>query len=213
MHLTNVHAFVHHVALWLIHLGALGPLFLGVLDSSFLVFPFGNDILVVILTARNHGHLPLYVVTASLGSAGGVFLLDLVSRKGGEEGLGKLMTRSRLEYLKKKIGKRAALSLAIASIAPPPFPFTLVVATVSAFQYPRKKLLPVILGARAVRFTIVSLLALWFGRKILRIIRSSEFEWFMILFIGFCLIASAVQILRWSRRSPVRDAHADEVKA
>ena len=141
-HLTNVHLFVRHVAQWLIHLGAFGPLLLGILDSSFLVFPFGNDLLVVVLTARNHDHLPFYVLSASLGSAGGVFLLDLVSRKGGEEGLKRLMSRSRLEYFKKKVGKRAALSLSIASIAPPPFPFTLVVATMSAFQYPRAACCP-----------------------------------------------------------------------
>ena len=114
-HLTNVHLFVRHVAQWLIHLGAFGPLLLGILDSSFLVFPFGNDLLVVVLTARNHDHLPFYVLTASLGSAGGVFLLDLVSRKGGEEGLKRLMSRSRLEYFKKKVGNRAVLSLSIAS--------------------------------------------------------------------------------------------------
>lgn len=201
-----MHLFVRHVAQWLIHLGAFGPLLLGILDSSFLVFPFGNDLLVVILTARNHDHLPLYVLTASLGSAGGVFLLDLVSRKGGEEGLKRLMSRSRLEYFKKKIGNRAVLSLSIASLAPPPFPFTLVVATMSAFQYPRARLLPVILGARMIRFTLVSLLALWFGPRILRIIRSSEFELFMLVFIGFCLIASAVQIVRWSRRPAPRPA-------
>ena len=56
--LTHVHVFVRHVAQWLIHLGVFGPLLLGILDSSFLVFPFGNDLLVVALTARNHAHLP-----------------------------------------------------------------------------------------------------------------------------------------------------------
>ncbi len=208
-----MHMFVRHVALWLIHLGALGPFLLGVLDSSFLVFPFGNDLLVVVLTARNHSHLPLYVVTAALGSASGVFLLDLVSRKGGEEGLKKLMSRSRLEYFKKKIGKRAALSLVVACIAPPPFPFTLVVAATSAFQYPRKRLLPVVLGARMVRFTVVGLLALWFGTRILRIIRSSAFEWFMLAFIAFCVVASVLQLIRWSRRQARPASKLDEVKA
>ena len=35
-----------------------------------------------------------------------------------------------------------------------------------------------------IRFTAVSLLALWFGPRILRIIRSSEFELFMLVFIA-----------------------------
>ena len=64
---------------------------LGIADSSFLFLPFGNDLLVVILTARDHAHLPLYVLTASIGSTLGVLLLDAVCRKGGEEGLKKMM--------------------------------------------------------------------------------------------------------------------------
>jgi len=200
--LTGVHVFVRHVALWLIHLGAFGPLVLGIFDSSFLVFPFGNDLLVVILTARNHDHLPLYVVTAALGSTAGVLLLDLVSRKGGEEGLKRMLSLPRLEYFKKKIGQHAALSLALASVAPPPFPFTLVVAATSAFQYPRARLLPVVFGARTIRFTLVSLLALRFGRGILRIIRSVGFEYFMLTLIAFCIVASLLQILRWRHRAP-----------
>src|SRR5580704_2339600 len=126
--LTRVHAFVRHVMLWLIHLGVFGPLILGILDSSFLFFPFGNDLLVVALTARDHPHLPLYVLTASLGSAAGVLLLDSVARKGGEEGLKKLMQRSRAEYLRKRIEEHGAIAVGVAALAPPPFPFTLVIA-------------------------------------------------------------------------------------
>jgi len=31
-----------------------GPLVLGIADSSFLVLPFGNDVLLTVLIARNH---------------------------------------------------------------------------------------------------------------------------------------------------------------
>ncbi len=36
---------------FLFHIGYLGPLVMGVLDSSFLVLPFGNDLLIVGLVA------------------------------------------------------------------------------------------------------------------------------------------------------------------
>jgi membrane protein YqaA with SNARE-associated domain len=196
-----VHLFFRHLFTYFIHLGALGPLFLGILDSSFLFLPFGNDFLLVVLTSRDREHLPLYVLTASIGSTVGVFLLDLVCRKGGQEGLKRMMSRKRFEYLKGKMAKRSALVLAVASVAPPPFPFTLVVAAASAFQYAKARLLTVIFLSRAVRFTLLGLLALWLGRHIIRIINSEEFTWYMIGFILLCMVGSGVQIFRWVQRS------------
>jgi membrane protein YqaA with SNARE-associated domain len=202
VHLTGVHVLIRHVLLWLIRLGVFGPLILGIVDSSFLFFPFGNDLLVVALTARDHAHLPLYVLTASIGSVMGVLLLDLAVRKGGEEGLEKLMNRSRLEHLKKKIKQRAALAVGVACLAPPPFPFTLVVAATSALQYPRARLLGVVFAGRIIRFTLFGLLAIWYGGGILRIARSTEFEWFIFAFIIVCTVGSILQVMRWLRRAP-----------
>jgi membrane protein YqaA with SNARE-associated domain len=194
-------ALFRHLFVYFIHLGALGPLLLGIMDSSFLFLPFGNDFLLVVLTARDRQHLPLYVLSASIGSTLGVLLLDLVCRKGGQEGLKRMMNRKRFEYLEKKMAKHSALALVVASLAPPPFPFTVVVAAASAFQYPRRRLLAVIFFSRAVRFTMLGLLALWLGPHIIRIIDSEEFTWFMIGFIVLCAVGSAIQVFRWIQRS------------
>ena len=197
-----MHTFIRPVLMWLIHLGVLGPLILGILDSSFLFFPFGNDLLVVALTARDHSRLPLYAAMAAIGSVTGVFLLDMAARKGGEEGLGKLMKRDRFEYLRKKIERRGALWIGIASLAPPPFPFTLVIAATSALQYGKTRLLGVVFAARLVRFTLMGLLAVYFGRHVLRMVRSPGFEWFMLGFIALCLFGSILQVMHWVRKAP-----------
>jgi len=196
-----VHGFVRYVLAWLLHLGALGPVLFGIADSSFLFFPFGNDLLVVILTVRNHGHLPIYVVAAAAGSTLGVLLLDAVCRKAGEEGLKKLMPSQRLNYFRKRMANRAGAAIALACLAPPPFPFTLVIASASAFEYPRKKLLILVLAARAVRFTVVGLLAIRFGTQIVRIARAPAVTWIMTGFIILCMVGSAIQATQWVRRS------------
>ena len=196
-----MHAFFRQLFVFLVHLGAFGPLLLGILDSSFLFLPFGNDFLLVVLTSRDREHLPLYVLTASIGSTLGVFLLDLVCRKGGQEGLNRMMRPKRFEYLKRKMAKRSALILVVACLAPPPFPFTLVVAAASAFQYARVRLLTIIFLARALRFTLLGLLALWLGRHIIRIINSEEFTWYMAGFILLCTVGSAIQVFRWIQRT------------
>jgi len=194
-----VHAALRHFAIWLLHLGAFGPLILGVLDSSFLFLPFGNDLLVIGLVARDHRHSVLYVLSAAIGSTMGVYLLDVVSRKGGEEGLKKLMSPSRFERLKKSVEKGAGGAIAIAAIAPPPFPFTLVVAAASAFQYPRKKLLSTVFAARLVRFSILAALAVRFGPGILRIANSSGFTWLMFALLLIGVVGTFVQLLRRAR--------------
>jgi membrane protein YqaA with SNARE-associated domain len=198
----DVHGMVRHLLAWLLKLGIFGPLILGVADSSFLFLPFGNDLLVVILVARNHAQLAIDVLTAAVGSTLGVLLLDSVCRKGGEEGLKKMMKPRRLEYFKRRMTKQAGIAIGLACLAPPPFPFTLVIASASAFAYPRQRLLGLVFIARAVRFTIVGLLAIRFGSDILRIANTPETTWVMLGFIVLCAIGSAFQVMKWVRRSP-----------
>jgi membrane protein YqaA with SNARE-associated domain len=201
-----VHALLSHIFAFLFRLGALGLIFLGILDSSFLFLPVGNDLLLIALVAQNHGYFLVYLLAASFGSALGVALLDLATRKGGEEGLKKLMPQKRLSYLKKKMKDRAAIALVVASLAPPPFPFTAVIAAASALQYPRARLLAVVFGARAVRFSLVGLAAIWLQRDIMRIANSREFAWFMEGFSALCLIGSVLSVVRWVRLSRSRSA-------
>jgi membrane protein YqaA with SNARE-associated domain len=182
-------------------MGPLGPLLLGTADSSFLFLPFGNDLLLVIMLAQDHHRFWYYVPIAALGSTVGVFLLDLVCRKGGEEGLKKMLNAKRFEYLKKKMEKRAGFAVALACIAPPPFPFTPVIAAASAFAYPRPRLLTIAFIARLVRFVLVGLAAIFLGRQILEIARSRTFFWAMIVVIAGCVVGSVISIAGWIRRS------------
>ena len=174
---------------------------LGVLDSSFLFLPFGNDILLVYLVARDGAGLPWYVLAAAAGSTIGVILLDLVSRRVGQEGLARVLHPKRLEYVTGKMKQRAAIGLLIACLAPPPFPFTLVVGSASALQYRRIRLIGIVFAARSLRFFLIGLAALHYGRGILRIARSSGFEWFMIGFTLVCFIGSTISVTDWVRRS------------
>jgi membrane protein YqaA with SNARE-associated domain len=188
-----------HLFRALIHLGYFGPLLMGIMDSSFLFLPIGNDLLVVVLVARQHAHAWIYVLTATCGSTIGASLIDLVCRKIGETGVQKVTGKPRFEYLKKKIGQRGGFFVALACLGPPPFPFTAVVATVSVLNYPRFKLLAVVAGSRLLRFTILSLLAVKYGRAILRIINTPAFKWSVGAVAAICIVVSVMSILKWVR--------------
>ena len=181
---------------------------LGIADSSFLFLPFGNDLLVVGLVARRHDAFPLYVLSAVCGSTLGVFLLDLVARKLGEEGVQKIAGKRRFEYLKRKIGEKGGRAIILGCLAPPPFPFTMVVATTSALGYPRLRLLWTVALSRGARFLILSLLAIKFGRTILRVANTPAFRWTMVWFIVLCIAGSVFSVWKWVRRGKPKPARA-----
>ncbi len=189
--------FARHAFQLLLHFGTVGLILLSILDSSFLFLPIGNDLLMIALVSRNSAHLLLYAVGAAAGSAIGVWTVDVVSRPGGEQGLEKITSKKRLDYLKKKMKQNAAIVIVLACLAPPPFPFTAVIAAASALQYPRLRLFALVFVARLVRFLLVGYAAIHFHEEIMRIVKSNEFWWFMEAFAAMCVIGSAYSIWRW----------------
>ena len=185
---------------YIFNLGALGLVLMGVLDSSFLFIPTGNDLLLIALTARHHENVISYVLASSLGSMLGVLLVDVVCRKGGEGGLKKVMSRKTLKFVQKRVENRAATMLVLGALAPPPFPFTTVVATASAFQYPRLQLLAIVAGARLVRFGIEGWVAVHYGRAIIEMMGSTEFRWGIGIFAVICVIGSVFSVGKWTGR-------------
>lgn len=196
--------FLQALLAFLFHLGYFGPLVMGILDSSFLFLPFGNDLLVVALVADRHQHPWLYVLSASAGSTIGAFLLTLLARKLGSEGISKLAGPKQFERLKRWIGDRAAIAIAGGALAPPPFPYTLVVAAAGALDYPIWRILLTNFIARAVRFSILAFLALRFGRQVMQVAQSAPFRWTMIGFIVLCLGGSGFSIWKWVRQTRSR---------
>jgi membrane protein YqaA with SNARE-associated domain len=187
----------------LLRFGGLGLLVLGILDSSFLFAPLGNDVLVVAMVAQNPRPLDLvyYAAMSTIGSLLGCLLVDVVFRKAGEKGLDKHLPPKRLNYVKNKVNRNAAWALAIASLAPPPFPFTPFVMATAALEYPRRKMLIVVGAARMVRFTGLGVLALLFGNRILRWANNGIVQGFLFALIVICTVGSIVSAYGWIKRS------------
>ncbi len=189
-------------------LGPLGLLLLGALDSSFLFLPFGNDLLLIALVSAERGGYKwiLYVLMSALGSVLGVLMVDLLMRKAGEEGLKKFVKPRRIAKLKRKIEKNAGWAVFVATLLPPPFPFTPVVMAASALQCSRNKLFVSVFVGRLLRYTTEALLAIYFGRRLVRIMDSPVMEYFVYGFIATAVIGSTLSIMKWvsSRRDGVR---------
>ncbi len=183
--------------------GGLGLLALGILDSSFLFAPLGNDLLVIAVTAQHHNvpEMLYYAGMSTVGSVIGCWLVDIIFRKAGDAGLEKHLPRKRFEYVKRKVNANAGWALVVASVAPPPFPFTPFVMAAAALQYPRKRMLVIVGAARMVRFTTLGVLALLFGKRILKWAESGVVQGLLIGLVVVCVVGSVISVVGWIRRS------------
>src|SRR6476469_5874906 len=173
------------------------------LDSSFLVLPFGNDLLLIALVSSHRDSLIwiAYVITSALGSVVGVFFVDLVMRKAGETGLERFVSRKRIDKLKAKLENKAGVTVFVATLIPPPFPFTPVVMTASALQSPRGKLLIAVFLGRLLRFGVEAVLALYFGRQLIALINSDVVTYFVYGLIAIAIVLSTLSLLKWLKRN------------
>jgi membrane protein YqaA with SNARE-associated domain len=195
-----VRPIIHIVARALFRAGGLGLLTLGALDSSPLVVPIGNDLLMLALSARYHERMLYYAAMATLGSLMGCLVTDWISRKGNRQ-LKKLVPSKTLDSIQRQVKERAGWTLVVASLLPPPFPFTAFVAAAAALRYPRKKLFGFLGFARFARFAIEGALAIHYGRWIIRQAESPMLEYGMIALIAISIVASTFSIYHWMARS------------
>jgi membrane protein YqaA with SNARE-associated domain len=192
---------LNHLYVTFSHHGGIGLLVLGLLDSSFLFVPLGNDLLIIAMSARRHILIPYYAVMAAAGSVLGCLTVDIVFRKGGEKELEKHVSRRRFDDVRRRMNRNATWALAFASLMPPPFPFTPFVAAAAALQYPRRRLLSVIGAARLVRFSVEGVLAIMVGNRLLRYARSSAFQYAIAALIVICAVGSVISVYTWFSQS------------
>jgi membrane protein YqaA with SNARE-associated domain len=182
-------------------MGGFGLVGFGILDSSFLFLPLGNDLLLVILTARKPELFWYYALMATLGSMIGATMMDAISRKLGEAGMERMANPKRVKSLQKRIEKHAWWVLGTAAILPPPFPFTVFLVAVSGMQMKRWKVLSAVAVGRSVRFFAIAALAYHYGRQILRMADRPEVEYFVIALAVISIIGSVLSVVKWVRSS------------
>lgn len=193
----RLHELVSNLFSSVSRFGGLGLFALTLLDVSFLFIPLGPDLLLVAMVARDHNMAPFYALLAAAGSVAGCAIIDPVSRKEGEKGLGRLLSGCRVQSITKRVRKSTPWALSVASLMPPPFPFTPIIIAASALQYPRRKLLTVVGIARLARYMAEALLALYFGHQLVEISKSKGLELAVICIIVISLVGSAITAYKW----------------
>src|SRR5580693_10461556 len=157
----------HSLRRWIYHLGALGFIPLGLIDSSVIPIPGSMDVLTIVLAARDPKLWPYYAVMATVGSVLGAFVTYRLARKGGEKTLEKRLSPKTMKKVTKIFEQRGFAAIAIPALLPPPMPMVPFVLTAGAMQYSVNKFLLAMTLGRIVRYLVLAYLAARYGRKML----------------------------------------------
>lgn len=198
-------------ALFHLFLTPVGLPALAALDSSIIFFfPFGLDLALVLMAAASPGLAWLYPLLATAGGVAGASLTFWIGRKIGEHGVERLADTRRLDRVKRRIGKKAAVSSGFLALVPPPFPFTVFILVSGAMDVSYRSFILAFAVARLVRASIVSWLAVMYGKQIAAWMKSDVFELIVALFIVMALVGTAYSAWRAIRstRRPRRAAAA-----
>ena len=183
---------------FLIAFGALGLFAVALLDSSFVPLPSSADALMLLLTAAHPKWMIFYALVATAGSALGCLILYYVSRRAGNRAL-KRFSQSKQQRVKELIDRYDVLSVLVASVLPPPFPFKLFVVTAGVFDFSLTRFMMAIVVGRGFRFLLEGYLAIRYGAQA-KLILARYYPW---IGLGLAMLIVVVFLIRgWSKRKP-----------
>jgi membrane protein YqaA with SNARE-associated domain len=194
-----VHRFF--VSIFRLFLSPGGILILGALDSTLIFFlPAAIDTAVIVMAARQPDWFWAFPLLASAGSIVGIAITFAMGSKIGEAGLQYWAPKSRIQQFLAKIGTSGVMAMGATALLPPPFPLTPFVLTGGALGVDKRKFFTTVAAMRILRFGIEGTLAFFYGRHIVRWLRSDVFEYAVSGLMILALTGTAVSIVYAARR-------------
>jgi membrane protein YqaA with SNARE-associated domain len=149
---------------FLVPFGAFGLFAIALLDSALIPLPGGPDAVMLLLSTQNPSRMPLYALAATAGSVAGCIILYYISRRAGRSALDKFPPSKR-KRVKELVDRYDVLSVLVASVLPPPFPFKLFVITAGVFRLSLLRFALAVAAGRAFRFFLEGFLAVRYGER------------------------------------------------
>lgn len=150
------------------HLGGIGLFAVAVVDGSPLPTFGGPDILTAILAARHVEPWYWYAVIATTGSVLGAYLTYHAAHVAGAEYLKKKFGKRRVSKALKHFEEWGTAGLAISAAVPFPSPTSAFFAAAGVLKYPLRRFLVVVTLCRAVRYSVIAVVAFHYGRRFIR---------------------------------------------
>jgi len=153
----------------------------------------------------------LYCLAGALGSALGSLVPYGLGRAGGELFLLKRIDEARLKRIRDRFERQEFLALMVPAMLPPPTPFKLLVFSAGVFEMKPVAFLLAIISGRLVRFGVLSVLTIVFGKEIVEqtknMVKTHPTLMVLLVFAIFFVIYFVFRLLR----QPAKEI-ADEIK-
>jgi membrane protein YqaA with SNARE-associated domain len=188
-----------------IYVAAPAMIVIGTLDSSLLSLPEINDYLVAARCYSDPKSVFYFPLFAAAGSVLGCLLLYTIMRRGGQAVMRRRFSAENIARVERAYARFGFLALAVPALLPPPMPFKIFVATAGALEYPRWRFVLTVMLARSVRYFVEGALAVFYGERVLRVIRANGL---VILSVAatLILVGVAVYVLAKHIRAPSKSA-------
>ncbi len=124
--------------------------------------PGGPDAVMILLSTARPSWMIFYAAAATLGSVAGCLVLYYISRRAGGRALARF-SEAKQARVKRLIDRYDVLSVLVASVLPPPFPFKLFVITGGVFRLNVVRFALAVAIGRAFRFLLEGYLAARYG--------------------------------------------------
>ncbi len=147
---------------WLLAFGPFGLLAIAFLDSVLVPIPGGVDAMLLLLAASRPGWVLIYVAAAMVGSTAGCVGLYKISERAGHRALNRFSEKKQ-KRVKDLIDRYDVLSVLVASVLPPPFPFKLFVISAGVFRLNLLRFTIAIAVGRTFRYLLEGYLAARYG--------------------------------------------------
>ena len=180
---------------YFIAVGPFGLFAVALLDSTFVPLPSSVDALMILLTTANPRWMVVYAVIATAGSTIGCVILYSVSKRAGSRALRKFST-AKQQRVKDLIDRYDVLSVLIASVMPPPFPFKLFVVSAGVFRFSLTRFTIAIICGRLFRFLLEGYLAIRYGAQAKEVL-AKYYPW---IGLGLVVVIIAVFLIRRSTK-------------
>lgn len=155
---------------YLIAMGPFGLFAVALLDSAFVPLPGGPDALMIAFTMAHPRLMILYAVLATAGSTIGCVALYYISRRAGSRALRKF-SPAKQKKVKGWIDRYDVLSVLVASLMPPPFPFKLFVVSAGVFRFSVLRFTVAVIAGRMFRFLLEGYFAIRYGKQAMQVLQ------------------------------------------
>lgn len=153
------------------HIGGVGLVPLAILDST-IIPTFGSlDLLTAWLAVRSPDLWLYYALMSTVGALIGAVITYHMGKKVGVEWVEKKIGRKRLKRIEDAIKRWGLGAIFVPTIAPPPCPTAWFFLVAGAFSFPQKPFVGAVIVGRALRYSLLALVAAHYGRHFLRYLR------------------------------------------